>query len=128
MTAAEPTFAERFEAERAHLVRVAYGQLGSLSEAEDVVQEAWLRLQRVDPDEIRDLRGWLTTTVSRLALDALRSARAGGVTPTPIEVDGMPGLMGEQGGVATVVSFTVDGGRITAIDLIRNPAKLRGIA
>jgi RNA polymerase sigma-70 factor (ECF subfamily) len=67
--------AEAFEGERAHLVRVAYGQLGSLAEAEDVVQDAWLRLQRVDAEEIRDLRAWLTTTVSRLALDALRSAR-----------------------------------------------------
>jgi RNA polymerase sigma-70 factor, ECF subfamily len=69
------TLAERFEAERPGLVRLAYGQLGSLAEAEDVVQDAWLRLQRVDPDELRDLRGWLTTTVSRLALDTLRSAR-----------------------------------------------------
>jgi RNA polymerase sigma-70 factor (ECF subfamily) len=67
--------ATAFEEQRAHLVRVAYGQLGSLAEAEDVVQDAWLRLQRVDPDEIRDLRAWLTTAVSRLALDALRSAR-----------------------------------------------------
>jgi RNA polymerase sigma-70 factor (ECF subfamily) len=67
--------AERFEAERPALVRLAYGQLGSLAEAEDVVQDAWLRLQRVDPAELRDLRGWLTTTVSRLALDTLRSAR-----------------------------------------------------
>jgi RNA polymerase sigma-70 factor, ECF subfamily len=67
--------ATAFEEQRAHLVRVAYGQLGSLAEAEDVVQDAWLRLQRVDADEIRDLRAWLTTTVSRLALDALRSAR-----------------------------------------------------
>ncbi|MCW3000812.1 MAG: siderophore-interacting protein [Conexibacter sp.] len=66
-----------FEAHRAHLVRVAYGTLGSVAEAEDVVQEAWLRLQRVeDPGAIRDLRAWLTTVVSRLALDALGSARA----------------------------------------------------
>jgi RNA polymerase sigma-70 factor (ECF subfamily) len=69
------SLAERFEAERPGLVRLAYGQLGSLAEAEDVVQDAWLRLQRVDPAELRDLRGWLTTTVSRLALDTLRSAR-----------------------------------------------------
>ena len=67
--------AERFEALRPRLLRLAYGQLGSLAEAEDVVQDAWLRLQRVDADEIRDLEGWLITTVSRLALDALRSAR-----------------------------------------------------
>jgi RNA polymerase sigma-70 factor (ECF subfamily) len=67
--------AEAFEAERARLVRLAYGQLGSLAEAEDVVQDAWLRLERTDVSQIRDLRAWLTTTVSRLALDALRSAR-----------------------------------------------------
>jgi RNA polymerase sigma-70 factor (ECF subfamily) len=67
--------AEAFEAQRAHLVRVAYGQLGSIAEAEDVVQEAWLRLERAGADGIRDLRAWLTTTVNRLALDALRSAR-----------------------------------------------------
>jgi RNA polymerase sigma-70 factor, ECF subfamily len=70
-----PELATAFEEQRAHLIRVAYGQLGSLAEAEDVVQDAWLRLQRADAGEIRDLRGWLTTTVSRLALDALRSAR-----------------------------------------------------
>src|SRR6188768_3254385 len=67
--------AERVEALRPRLLRLAYGQLGSVAEAEDVLQDAWLRLQRVDPDEIRDLQGWLTTTVSRLALDTLRSAR-----------------------------------------------------
>ena len=69
------TTTEAFEAERPRLVRLAYGQLGSLAEAEDVVQDAWLRLARTDADEIRDLPAWLTTTVSRLALDTLRSAR-----------------------------------------------------
>jgi RNA polymerase sigma-70 factor (ECF subfamily) len=64
-----------FEALRPHLLRLAYSQLGSLHEAEDVVQEAWLRLRRTDRAAIRDLRGWLTTVVGRLALDALRSAR-----------------------------------------------------
>ena len=63
------------EALRPHLLRLAYSQLGSLDEAEDVVQEAWLRLQRSDRAAIVDLRGWLTTVVGRLALDALRSAR-----------------------------------------------------
>jgi RNA polymerase sigma-70 factor (ECF subfamily) len=67
--------ADAFEALRQRLVRLAYSYLGSIAEAEDVVQDAWLRLQRVDADEVRDLQGWLTTTVSRLALDALRSAR-----------------------------------------------------
>lgn len=69
------TLAERFEALRPRLLQIAYGQLGSLAEAEDVLQDAWLRLQRVDADEIRDLEGWLITTVSRLALDTLKSAR-----------------------------------------------------
>src|ERR1700744_3642381 len=67
--------AAEFEALRPQLTRVAYGILGSLAEAEDVVQEAWLRLRRVDPTEIEDLRAWLTTVVGRLALDALGSAR-----------------------------------------------------
>jgi RNA polymerase sigma-70 factor (ECF subfamily) len=67
--------ATEFEALRPQLTRVAYGMLGSLAEAEDVVQEAWLRLERSDPDGIEDLRAWLTTVVGRLALDALGSAR-----------------------------------------------------
>ena len=72
---AERTPAE-FDRLRPYLLRVAYSHLGSLSEAEDLVQEAWLRLSRADRTEIRDLRAWLTTVVSRLALDALTSARA----------------------------------------------------
>ncbi len=65
-----------FEAHRPRLLRVAYATVGSVSEAEDCVQEAWLRLQAQDPASIRDLGAWLTTTVSRLAYDALGSARA----------------------------------------------------
>jgi RNA polymerase sigma-70 factor, ECF subfamily len=65
-----------FDRLRPYLLRVAYSHLGSLSEAEDLVQEAWLRLARVDRGEIRDLRAWLTTVISRLAIDALTSARA----------------------------------------------------
>jgi RNA polymerase sigma-70 factor, ECF subfamily len=67
--------AAEFEALRPQLTRVAYGMLGSLAEAEDIVQEAWLRLGRADRDAIDDLRAWLTTVVGRLALDALGSAR-----------------------------------------------------
>ena len=65
-----------FQALRPYLLRVAYSHLGTLSEAEDVLQDAWLRLLGADRAEIRDLRAWLTTVVSRLALDALTSARA----------------------------------------------------
>jgi len=67
--------ATEFEALRPRLLRIAYGQLGSLAEAEDVVQEAWLRLERADARTIENLSGWLVTVVSRLALDALGSAR-----------------------------------------------------
>ncbi|HET9102266.1 MAG TPA: RNA polymerase sigma factor SigJ [Solirubrobacteraceae bacterium] len=66
--------AAEFEALRPRMVRIAYGVLGGLAEAEDVVQDAWLRLQRTD-EEIRDLGAWLSTVVGRLALDALGSAR-----------------------------------------------------
>jgi RNA polymerase sigma-70 factor (ECF subfamily) len=62
-----------FEAHRAHLRSVAYRMLGSLNEAEDAVQESWLRLSRVDTGDVRDLRAWLTTVVSRVCLDMLRS-------------------------------------------------------
>jgi RNA polymerase sigma-70 factor (ECF subfamily) len=68
--------AHEFESLRPQLTRVAYGMLGSLAEAEDIVQEAWLRLGRADRAAIDDLRAWLTTVVGRLALDALGSARA----------------------------------------------------
>jgi RNA polymerase sigma-70 factor (ECF subfamily) len=67
--------AEQFEALRPRLLRLAYSQLGSLAEAEDVVQDAWLRLSRVDIAAIEDLGAWLVTVVSRLALDALGTAR-----------------------------------------------------
>jgi RNA polymerase sigma-70 factor (ECF subfamily) len=68
--------AREFEALRPELVRVAYATLGSVADAEDVVQEAWLRLQRSAPAELRDLRAWLLRVVGRLALDVLGSARA----------------------------------------------------
>lgn len=76
MTTPEAELAAAFDAQRPRLTRIAYATLGSLAEAEDVVQDAWLRLQRTAPGEIRDLSAWLTTVVGRLALDALSSARA----------------------------------------------------
>ena len=66
---------DAFEAERPHLVALAYRMLGSIAEAQDVVQEAWLRYTRADAAQIRDLRGWLTTVTGRLCLDVLKSAR-----------------------------------------------------
>src|SRR6185503_4003602 len=64
---------ERFEEDRPRLRGVAYRMLGSLSEAEDAVQEAWLRLNRINPATVENLGGWLTTVVSRVCLDMLRA-------------------------------------------------------
>src|SRR5690242_19594521 len=64
---------ERFEEHRTRLRAVAYRMLGSLSEADDAVQETWLRLSRTDADEIENLGGWLTTVVGRVSLNMLRS-------------------------------------------------------
>jgi RNA polymerase sigma factor (sigma-70 family) len=82
--------AERFEDHRPRMRAVAYRMLGSLSEADDAVQEAWLRVGRSDPDGIRDLGAWLTTIVSRISLNMLRARRTrreqpfDSVVPDPI--------------------------------------------
>ncbi len=68
--------AEQFEANRTHLQAVAYRMLGSLSEADDAVQESWLRLSRSDTSGVENLSGWLTTVVARICLDMLRSRNA----------------------------------------------------
>jgi len=68
--------AERFDAERGRLRAVAYRMLGSLTEADDAVQEAWLRLARSDDAAIENLSGWLTTVVGRVCLDLLRARKA----------------------------------------------------
>jgi RNA polymerase sigma factor (sigma-70 family) len=65
--------AERFEANRAHLRSVAYRVLGSITDADDAVQETWLRLSRADTSDVENLTGWLTTVVARVSLDMLRS-------------------------------------------------------
>lgn len=67
--------AERFETHRGHLRAVAYRMLGSLAEADDAVQEAWVRLSRTDAEEVENLRAWLTTVVSRVSLNLLRARR-----------------------------------------------------
>jgi RNA polymerase sigma factor (sigma-70 family) len=68
--------ANSFDRERPRLRSVAYRILGSLSEADDAVQEAWLRLERVDAEEIENLEGWLTTVVARICLSILRDRRS----------------------------------------------------
>ena len=73
--------AQRFEEHRTHLRAVAYRMLGSISEADDAVQEAWLRLGRSDTGGVENLGGWLTTVVARVCLDMLRSRSSRGEEP-----------------------------------------------
>jgi RNA polymerase sigma-70 factor (ECF subfamily) len=93
--------AGRFEENRAHLRAVAYRMLGSVSEADDAVQEAWLRLDRSDTRGVENLGGWLTTVVARVSLDMLRSRRSrreeplGARVPEPI-VSSLEGTDPEQ--------------------------------
>jgi len=102
--------AEQFEQARPHLRAVAYRMLGSTSEAEDAVQEAWFRLARSDADAIENLRGWLTTVVGRVCLDLLRARREDPSDSLPepivIEKEGDPeheALMAESVGLALLV-------------------------
>src|SRR5215471_1000001 len=74
--------AERFEENRTHLRAVAYRMLGSFSDADDAVQEAWLRLSRSDTSDVANLGGWLTTVVARVALNMLQSRKARREDPT----------------------------------------------
>src|SRR5205807_3307283 len=78
--------AQQFEQHRPHLRAVAYRMLGSLSEADDAVQDAWLRLSRSDTDEIENLGGWLTTVVARVALNMLRSRKTRREQPLDVHV------------------------------------------
>jgi RNA polymerase sigma factor (sigma-70 family) len=78
--------AQRFEEHRARLRAVAYRMLGSLSEADDAVQEAWLRLSLADTSDVENLGGWLTTVVARVSLNMLRSRRSRGEEPLGVHV------------------------------------------
>jgi RNA polymerase sigma-70 factor (ECF subfamily) len=107
--------AERFEERRTRLRSVAYRMLGSLSEADDAVQEAWLRLSRADTSEVENLDGWLTTVVARVSLNMLRSRKRrreepiGVRVPEPIldHADGMnpehEALLADSVGLALLV-------------------------
>jgi len=89
--------AGRFEENRSHLQAVAYRMLGSLSEADDAVQETWLRLNRSDTSDVENLSGWLTTVVARVCLDMLRSRASRREEPLG---DPLPDLVGHQSGTA----------------------------
>ena len=82
--------AKRFEAHRSHLNSIAYRMLGSQAEAEDAVQEAYLRLMRGGTRGVENLGGWLTTIVARVCLDALRERKSRGEVPVNAEVEALP--------------------------------------
>ncbi len=145
--------ARQFQAHRAHLQAVAYRMLGSPSEADDAVQEAWLRLSRADAGEVANLGGWLTTVVARVAamLDpdvvlradraAVQAGAAGEVHGAQAVADtftgraqaarlapvnGVPGLVWAPAGKPRAVfGFTITGGKIAAIDLLADPERVR---
>ncbi|WP_327096784.1 sigma-70 family RNA polymerase sigma factor [Nocardia vinacea] len=106
----EKFLAERFEEHRTHLLAVAYRILGSGSEADDAVQEAWLRLSRSDSDEIENLGGWLTTVVARVCLNMLQFRKSRREEPLdefePVpDVDGpeQEAVLGDSIGLALLV-------------------------
>src|SRR6185437_4342457 len=78
--------ARQFEAQRPHLRAVAYRMLGSLNEADDAVQDAWIRLSRANTSEVENLRAWLTTVVARVALNMLRSRKTRREQPLDVYV------------------------------------------
>jgi len=185
--------AGRFEADRTRLRAVAYRMLGSISEADDAVQETWLRLSRADTSAVDNLSGWMTTVVARVSLDMLRSRNArreepfGPRLPEPVvsradgfdperealladsvglallvgalrpgasrELRGLPAVaeqaqtfahlaasarpalvngaagvvVAPRGRVFAVAGFIVSGGRIVAIDVLADPARLRAL-
>jgi RNA polymerase sigma factor (sigma-70 family) len=94
----EEKLAAEFETQRSYLHTIAFRVLGSHADADDAVQEAWLRLARTGGSGIRDLRGWLTTVTGRICLDALRRRGVRGEQPLELDVGTLPrGTVGARG-------------------------------
>jgi len=128
-TSPDPAATERarlFENERTHLRSVAYRMLGSLAEADDMVQEAWFRYSRTDTSEVVNLRGWLTTVVARLCLDALRTRKArreepaGFHLPEPI-LSGPGGMDPEQ---QALLADSIGLAMLVVLDTLTPPERL----
>jgi RNA polymerase sigma-70 factor (ECF subfamily) len=105
--------AQQFEANRGRLRGVAYRMLGSLSEAEDAVQEAWLRLGRADAANVDNLGGWLTTVIARICLDMLRSRKArredalDSSGPEPVANDNIEAVLEQESQLADSVGLAL---------------------
>jgi RNA polymerase sigma-70 factor (ECF subfamily) len=118
--------AEQFDRLRPKLHAVAYSMLGSVSEAEDAVQECWLRLDRSDPDAINDLQGWLTTVVGRICLDMLKARKArrerylGSWLPEPVVEDVSHGGPEQQ----TVLADSIGLALLVVLESLTPPERL----
>ena len=115
-----------FDQQRPHLASVAYSMLGSVSEAEDAVQQAWLRLGRSDADAINDLRAWLTTVVGRICLDMLRARKtrredySGVWLPEPLVVEPAEEGPEQQAEIADAVGLAM----LVVLDSLTPPERL----
>jgi DNA-directed RNA polymerase specialized sigma24 family protein len=130
--------AARFEENRPHLGAVAYRLLSSREEANDAVQESWIRLSRSDPGKVENLTGWLTTIVARVCLDMIRSRRARPEDPVGMQIPesmtapselALPEedvLIADSIGSAmlVVLALHINGDVITRIDMIAEPGHL----
>jgi DNA-directed RNA polymerase specialized sigma24 family protein len=132
--------AERFQEQRPRLRAVTYRMLGSTSEADDAVQEAWIRLSRSNAGEIDNLEAWLVTAVGRVALNMLRARktrRAGnvarramafsqlGLVARPARINGAAGWVSLlDGEVYAIGALTLQNGRITTMNILLDPARL----
>ena len=118
--------AERFEEKRGHLRGVAYRMLGSLSEADDAVQEAWLRLSRSDSTAVENLGGWLTTIVARVCLDLLRSRKSR--REDPLDTDVAEPIARRQGGTdpehEALLADSVGLALLVVLDTLSPPERL----
>jgi RNA polymerase sigma-70 factor (ECF subfamily) len=117
-------FTAQFEASRSRLEAVAYRMLGSRTEAEDAVQEAWIRLHRTDPETIENLGGFLTTVIGRVCLDRLRARRARPEVPTEAvlrEADTDP-TVGTDPGNEVVLAESVGAALLVVLDRL-SPAE-----
>src|SRR5207237_6929398 len=115
---------QQFEAHRGHLRAVAYRMLGSSGEADDAVQEAWLRLSRSDTSEIENLGGWLTTVVARVWLDMLRSRASRREQPSgaplPDDIEGL--TAGSDPEHEALLADTVGSALLVVLDML-SPAQ-----
>jgi hypothetical protein len=139
--------ADQFEEHRAHLRTMAYRMLGSASEAEDAVQETWIRLGRTDAGDIASLRRWLTTVVARVCLDMLRARTSRREDPLDVRlpdpiitrgelvsnqivlVNGNVGLLARRpdGQLFAVIGFTIANGKVAEMNILADPDRLSGL-